>query len=316
MAGSKPKTFGTGAGLVWRRQRVLWLVFFVTLFLSFLGTRRQVEHVGKTLNHSLNSTPHLVDRFDLASLVELAQQPEAPIDLFNPSFVLFPFLIGIFMLFVTGGILTAYYQDVRMTTGEFFGAGADHFWRFFRLLIYFGIVAIPFAILVGIGGGIYDHIDEVSKSPLTAVYFFTAVAVVIVFLAMSVRLWFDMAQVIAVADDERRMHRALRLAAGLVWRNFGSLFWLYFRISFLGCLGFGLGLYLWMMYLKPDSIYTAFFLSQILILFWIATRLWQRASEAAWYRKHQDSAALPVPAYVPAPVPVMAASASATPAME
>jgi hypothetical protein len=316
MAGTKPKTFMTGAGIVWRRQRVLWWIFIVSLFFSFLGTRHPVGKVGEALNHSLGATPRLFHGFDVSAIAELGEQPEAPLELFNQSFLIFPLLYAIFMLFAAGGILESYYRDATLTTGEFFGASGRHFWRFFRLLIYFAIASIPIMILYAIAGGIYDRLDEVSTSPLTAVYFFGAATVVILFFAMSLRLWFDMAQVIAVADEETRMHKALRLAAGLVWHNFGSLFWLYFRISFVGCLGFGLGLYWWMMRLRPESTTAAFYLAQIMILFWIATRLWQRASEAAWYREHQASAAEPVPAFSPVPVPVMAASAAATQAME
>lgn len=112
------------------------------------------------------------------------------------------------------------------------------------------------------------------------------------------------------------MHKALRLAAGVVWHNFGSLFWLYFRIAFLGCLGFGIGLYLWMAWLRPESTTAALFLGQIMILFWIATRLWQRASEAAWYREFKALTEEHVPAFSPVPVPVMAAPAAATPATD
>jgi hypothetical protein len=316
MAGTRPKTFKTGAGIVWRRQRVLWWIFIVSLFFAYMGTRRPVGRIGQALNHSLGAAPRLVYGFDVSALAELAEQPEAPLEFFNHSFLLFPILFAIFMLFATGGVLAAYFRDATLTTGEFFGASGYHFWRFFRLLIYFAIVSIPIMILAAITGGIYDHLNEVSTSPLTSVHFFEAATIIIVFLAMSVRLWFDMAQVIAVAEDEKRMHRALRQAASLVWHNFGSLFWLYFRISFLGCLGFGFGLYWWMMWLRPESTIKAFVLGQIMILFWIATRLWQRASEAAWYRERQASAATEVPAFSPVPVPVMAAPAGATPAME
>jgi hypothetical protein len=315
MAGKKPKTFGTGAGIVWRRQRVLWWIFIVTLFFSFLGTRRPVERVGQALNNSLGATPRLVHGFDLSAIAELGEQPEAPLEIFNTGTMLFPIVFAIFMLFATGGILAAYYRDETLRAGEFFGASGRHFWRFFRLLVYFAIAFIPVLIMISIASGIYNHLDEVSTSPLTAVYFFVAAAVVILFLAMSVRVWFDMAQVIAYAEEEMRMHKALRMAAGLVWHNFGSLFWLYFRISFLGCLGFGVGLYLWMTWLRPESTVAAFFLGQIMILFWIATRLWQRASEAAWYREHQASEFESAPAFSPVPVPVMAGPASATPEM-
>jgi hypothetical protein len=315
MAAKKNKVFMSGAAIVWRRQRVLWWIFIVGLVFSHLGTHRQVEKVAGALNHSLSAAPRLFHDFDVDAIMELTEQPDAPLETFGQSFLISPFLYTIFMLFITGGILATYYRNMTMSTGEFFGASGHYFWRFFRLLIYFAIACIPIMILLGIANAIYNHLDEVSTSPLVSVHFFEAAAVVILLLVMCLRLWFDMAQVIAVADDEPRMHRALRLSAGLVWRNFGSLFWLYFRISLIGCLGFGLGLYLWMFKLKPESLTSGFLLSQIMILTWIATRLWQRASEAAWYGGHQamESESDVVP--VPAPVPVMAAPPAATPGM-
>lgn len=318
MAAKKPKTFMTGAGIVWRRQRVLWWIFVVCLFFSYLGTMRQAERVGQTLNHSLNAAPHLFHGMDLAAIQELRGLPEAPLEVFNQSSTIAPMLFAIFMLFATGGMLASYYRDATLTTGEFFSESGYHFWRFVRLFIYFAIVSIPVWILFAVSGALYDHLDDVSISPLTSVHAFEACAVVILFIVMCVRLWFDMAQVIAVAEDETRMHKTLRQAAAIVWHNFGSLFWLFFRISFVGCAGFGLGLYLWMMKLRPEALGSAFLLSQIMILFWIATRLWQRASEAAWYKEYQASASAtaPVPAYSPVPVPVMAAPAAATPAAE
>jgi hypothetical protein len=130
-------------------------------------------------------------------------------------------------------------------------------------------------------------------------------AILVVFLLMVVRLWFDMAQVIAVAEDEKRMHKAIRLAAVLVAKNFVSLFWLYFRISFIGWLLFAAGLHIWMISLPPTSTVLAFILSQLMILVWVGTRMWQRASEALWYRDYRATQEAMQPVWTPAPTPVI-----------
>jgi hypothetical protein len=315
MASGKPKVFWAGAGIVWRRQRVLWLIFFVSLSLSFLGSRGLTARVAPALDHSTDATPRLYHHFDLSAIAELTEQPEEPLIIYNQTFLLFPVLFAIFMLFITGGILTAFDRDDRMTTGEFFEASGGHFWRFVRLLIYFAIVCIPILILTSLANGIYSHIDDFSVSPFLAFYFFIGAAIVIIFLAMCVRLWFDMAQVIAVVDDEKRMHKALRQAADIFWHNFGSLFWLYLRIAVVGCVWFGLGLYWWMIRLHPESTRRAFILAQAMILFWIATRLWQRASETAWYKQYSASSeSARTPIYAPVPVPTISGSTTANPA--
>ena len=186
---------------------------------------------------------------------------------------------------------------------------AKWFWRRRPNLIlgkglrsYLLVVLIPIFILSGITYRIYGRIDKQSISPLPAVHFFEAAAVVILLLLICIRLWFDMAQVIAVAEDERRMHKALRRAAGLLRHNFGSLFWLYFRVSLIAWIVFAVGVHIWMEHLRPESILAPFLLSQFLIIFWQGCRLWQRASECIWYREHQRAIAVATQAYEPTPV--------------
>jgi hypothetical protein len=163
------------------------------------------------------------------------------------------------------------------------------------------IVFLPVAGIVAFAGFMYNRIDERSISPFPAVHFLEGSAVVLLFLFVVIRIWFDMAQVIAVADDEKRMHKALRRAFGLLWHNFFSLFWLYLRVSIIAWVFIGLGVRLWMLGLKPESNVAAFLLSQVIIVIWIATRLWQRASESLWYRRH-SAASVPEPVWTPPPV--------------
>jgi uncharacterized membrane protein len=212
-------------------------------------------------------------------------------------------LFVVFMLFTTGGILAAYVLDEKPTTTAFFEAAGHHFWRFFRLLIYLTIVLLPIAGLAAGTGAIRTHVEEQSISPYTGDHFLEAAAVVIVLLLLIVRLWFDMAQVIAVAEDEKKMHRALRRAFGLLRHNFLSLFWLYLRVSIIAWALFAFGLYLWMFQLRPQSTVAAFLLSQLMILIWVGTRLWQRASESLWYRNYQANL-VREPVWTPPPAPM------------
>jgi hypothetical protein len=98
------------------------------------------------------------------------------------------------------------------------------------------------------------------------------------------------------------MHKALRRAAVLLRRDFFSLYWLYLRISLIAWIVFAAGLHIWMTHLRPESILAPFLLSQFLIIFWQACRLWQRASECIWYREHQRAIAVTTLPYEPSPV--------------
>jgi hypothetical protein len=301
MEGAKPKTFFAGAAIVWRHQRLLWLVYAANLLLAFVGTRGAVARTGEILNHSLVAE-RLVHEFDLGAYGELALHPSLPFSASRPIMLYSSILFALFMLFATGGVLAAYYEDRRVTAGNFFQACGEHFWRFLRLMIGFAIALIPVGILIRLAGFLYRRVDRQSISPFPAVHIVEVAAVIIVLLMMCLRLWFDMAQVIAVAEGETKMRRALKSSARLLRHNFGSLFWLYLRISLLGWVGFWLGLRVWMEHLRPEAIGRAFLVSQAMIVFWLATRLWQRASEALWYRERLPELMVPAPLVPPSPV--------------
>jgi len=297
----RPKTFASGAALVWRWQRILWWIFIVNLVLALFATKGMVERADWALSHSVASG-RLVNGFDLFSIAELAAQPDNPLEQPGPAVFHYSVIFAVFMLFAAGGILATYVFDAKPTTSTFFEACGHHFWRFFRLVIYLLLAFIPIGILTAICGSIYHRIDAVSNSPYSADFFFIAISLIVLLLTMVLRLWFDMAQVIAVAEDETRMHGTLRRAASLLAHNFGSLLWLYIRISLLAWIVFGLGLYLWIYRLSPLSTAAVFLLTQLMLVFWIAARLWQRACEALWYRQYQAASVIE-PSYTPAPSP-------------
>jgi hypothetical protein len=302
MAATNRGTFLSAAGLVWKWQRLVWWVFFVCLIFGLFSTQEMTERANSLLDHNM-AAQRLLKGFDISAIVLLQQLPDSPLEIQGHNIVHFSMLFVVFMLFATGGILAAYVLDEKPTTTAFFEAAGHHFWRFFRLLIYLAIVLLPIAGLAAATSAIRTHIDEQSISPYTADHFLEAAAVVILLLLIIVRLWFDMAQVIAVAEDEKKMHRALRRAFGLLRRNFLSLFWLYLRVSIIAWALFAFGLYLWMFRLSPQSNVAAFLLSQLMILIWLGTRLWQRAGESLWYRNYQANQ-VPEPAWTPPPAPM------------
>jgi hypothetical protein len=304
MAAQNSGFFLAGAGLVWRRQRVLWFIFAVNLILGFFSIRGLASRTGDMLNHSLASD-RLVHGFDLAAIGGIAQQPGvSPLDV-SATALAYSLVFFAFMLFITGGILEAYRRDSRMTTAEFFESSGAFLWRFVRLVIFLLLCLIPIAILRFIAYNAGDHIEETAVSPMASIWFNTIVGIVILFLLIVLRLWFDMAEVHSVAQNERRMRRSLAVAWRLTFGNFGRLFWLYFSISIVGIVGFCIGLWLWMYVLPPTAITGAFFLSQAMILWWLGTRLWQRASETLWYQRNFVPAAPPA-SYTPATYPVVA----------
>jgi hypothetical protein len=165
MAGAKPKTFLAGAAIVWRHHRVLWLVYFANLLLALVGARGAVARTGEILNHSLTAE-RLVHGFNLGTYGELALHPSLPFSASRPMMLFSAILFALFMLFATGGVLAEYYEDRRLTPGNFFQACGEHFWRFLRLMIWFAFALIPVGILIRLAGGPLPESSSAIHFPL------------------------------------------------------------------------------------------------------------------------------------------------------
>jgi hypothetical protein len=305
MARQNSGAFWGGAGLVWRRQRLVWWIFVVNFVLAFFSIHGVVPRTGAILDNSL-AAQRLVNGFDLGALGELHVRPGiSPLDI-SPAAEAYSLVFFVFMLFMTGGFLEVYSRDVRLTTSEYFEACGAFFWRFFRLMIFLLLCLIPIAIFHHILRAIANHIGDNAVSAMTGVWCQIVAIIVTLVLLLILRLWFDMAEIYCVAQNERRVRRALRMAWRVTFGNFGILFRLFVGIGIIACIGFGFGLWLWMYVLPPTAIKTAFFLGQLMILWWLGTRLWQRSAETIWYQRylaHAAEVAAPAPAHYPVVTP-------------
>jgi hypothetical protein len=281
---------------VWNYQRVLWWMFFVNFALAFLGATPALDRMHHVLDHSMQSR-RLVETFDYGAFSALTSDPE--IDLYAPhgASIHFALVFFIFVLFLTGGILEAYRSGRKLTAREFFEACGSYFWRWVRLLIFMLIVLVPVGVLAslvskGTGKLLGDAGEMVGYG-----FMFAGIAVVAL-LASIVRLWFDMAQVRAVVEEETGMWRNALRAFTITTGNFGTLLWMSLRLSLLGWLIFVVGVYVWTKMPPGRFEWTVLFL-EIVIVLNFGTRLWQRACEMVWYQRQ-----FVVPVAVSAPVPM------------
>ena len=303
MARENSGAFWGGAGLVWRRQRLVWWIFVVNFVLAFFSTRGIVSRTGPILDNSL-AAHRLVSGFDIGTLGELMMRPGiSPLNV-SPAVMAYSVVFFVFMLFVTGGVLEVYRRDIRLTTSDFFEACGAFFWRFVRLVIFLLLCLIPIEILHRILRAIANHIGENAVSAMTSVWCSIVVGILILVLLLVLRLWFDMAEIYCVAQNERRVRRALRMAWRVTFGNFGGLFGLFVGIAIVTCVGLGFGLWLWMYVLPPTAIWAAIFLGQAMTLWWIGTRLWQRSAETIWYQRYLAHAAeIPAAPHYPVVTP-------------
>lgn len=293
-----------GARRVWRRQRIVWWIWFVNLVVAFASAMPLSHRIGNVTDHSL-AAQRLVNGFDWGTYSELLSTPDVNFGSAFPESSVAVLVFAVFMLFITGGVLASYVNEYKLSTRDFFANCGAFFWRWVRLFIILAIIITPImfgarALLRWAGDLINDAAGEKTG------YWVGLFAILLAtFVMMAVRLWFDMAQVRAVVEDERAMRHTLARAFKLTLSNFGSLFWLYFRISFLAWLGLAAGLWLWIRVSGPAAI----IMFEVVLLWWVGTRMWQRASEVAWYEHFAvpgNVQAAALSQAMPQPTPILA----------
>jgi hypothetical protein len=307
----QPALLREGFSRAWHYQRVLWFIFFINLALSHLAAGPIIHKLDGVTDHSLHAH-RLSDMFDVGSFLDLSSNPE--VKLFEAagasvsSGIVFFFIV----LLLTGGILEAYRSGRKLTTREFFEACGGYFWRWVRLFILMAILLIPVPILAQV---VWDKGTSLMGNAMQekAGFWILVVGYALIGLfLMFIRLWFDMAQVRAVVEEETGMWRNSGRAFKITTGNFASLFWMYLRISLLGWLVFAAGLYIWAKMPPARFGWTIFFL-EIVVLCGFGVRLWQRACEMIWYqRKFPAPVAAPVPV-APPPAPLVTIAPPATP---
>lgn len=289
---------GAGWSLVWRRQRLLWWVYLISLALGWFATLPLETTISPVLDHSL-AAGSLYHGFSIASFTELTMSQAVSTQTAGTAATVFAVVFLIGMIFLTGGLLRVYNGDRTYLTGEFFGACGQYFWRFVRLLILFVVALIPPVLVYQVFHAWSGHLSDQFANPAPSLVVSFGGTLLVIFLLMWARLWFDMAEVIAVAENEYASRRAVARAFRLVWRNFRSLFWIYFRLSFLAWAGTVLFLWIWERFVPAEGIRRSFLLTQAIIFLWILTRLWQRASETLWYQANATVAERIPEAYPP-----------------
>jgi|SRR5882672_4105486 len=301
----QPGLLREGFSRTWHYQRVLWFMFFISLVFGHFSAGPLTHKLDGVTDHSLASQ-RLTGVFDYGTYSALSSNPEVKLFEVAGVSVSFALLFFVIVLFLTGGILEAYRSGRKLTTREFFEACGSYFWRFVRLLIMMLIVLIPPLMLAK------PLSDKASPMLLTASQEKTGFWLLVLgmgaigLVLMCIRLWFDMAQVRAVVEEETGMLRNAGRAFKLTFSNFGSLFWMYFRISLLGWLVLALGLYVWAK-MPPARSQWTFLVLELVVLCGFGTRLWQRACEMIWYqRRFLASVAAPTPVPVaPLPSPLL-----------
>lgn len=290
-----------GRQLVWRNQRVLWWLFAANLLLAFFGAESFAFKLAEVMDHSF-----MAQRFnqgvDLTLLASLLNHPGVGLRTHTLNSLFFNVVFFVFTIFVTGGILETFRSSRKLTTAQFSEASGHYFWRWVRQMLLFMLVMTP---VLALGGAITWWSDTLSSDAAPEKLGFWVMMgglALTLLLAMIVRLWFDMAQVRTVATDERSVLRSVGRAFKLTFSNFRTLFFMYLRISLVGWTFLLFGLWVWITFIPATRFWLSFLVLELTLLIWLATRLWQRASESAWYQRYEVANPPVAPVMMDAPL--------------
>jgi hypothetical protein len=303
------------AGLrqVWRHQRILWWYWGISLLLSALGTLPFIAKASM-LDYSLQSQ-RLVNGFDFPTFAEFAMRPDVQLPQVFSGSVAMVLLFLAFAVFISGGVLEAYRSERKLTTGEFFGAAGTYFWRMVRIMIVFAIVFGVIAQLAAVVNDWSDRLASDSPKPMLGFQVQIIGLVIAALLALFFRLAFDMAQVNTVAENERKaVRRSIRRGFALTFKNFVRLYGMFLVTTVVWLAILAVASWLWLR-VPPRRSGLVLLLGEFVLLTWTATRLWQRASEMAFYTQYQASLPVAPPVTVPpveaAPVETLTGEAAA-----
>ncbi len=289
----------------WQRlagqKRVIFWAFVLNLLAGHGAGRLAEKYVGATLDRSLTSERLL--HGDIGVFISFLQQPGITLDPLTRASWFAATVFALFMLFYDGGVIASYRGFLPMTMAEFFAACGAAFWRFFRLMLFMFIALIPVGVIAAVLMAVPSVLRDQGKEHA---WFYTSVVawVIIWLLAAFVRLWFDLAQVRAVVEEESAMRKTIFRAGGQLLRNFGRLYGMYLGLSLISFAVLWIGIWLWLK-VPPERSFVSFLIGQCIVLGWMIPRFWQRAAETAWYESQPLPIAHPVAA---------AAAASDTPA--
>ena len=290
-----------GRRLVWRNQRVLWWLFAANLLLAAFGAEPLAAKLAGVTDHSI-AAQRFTQGFDLTALGELLSQPGFGFGSYALSSLFCNVIFFALTVFMTGGILETFRSSRRLTTAQFFEACGHYFWRWVRQMLLFLVVMAP---VLGLGSGINSWSDTLSSDAAPEKLGFWVMlggAVLTLLLAMIARLWFDMAQVQIVATDQRSVVRSVGRVFKLTFSNFRALFFMYLRISLVGWMALLCALWVWVRFIPASRFMLSFLVLELTLLAWLATRLWQRASETAWYLRYEAANPPVAPVIMDAPL--------------
>jgi hypothetical protein len=287
--------WSSGLGMVARNKRYLMWFWLLNLTLAELGTGAFRTAAHGLLDHSF-AAERLFHGFDLGTMIELFARPEfGPMQAKTIPAFDFAFLFFLATALFLPGVLLGYSSAVRLPRDEFFRACGRNLWRFIRLLLIAGIilsvVAGPLFLLETV------LLKKVGHGTTGIVLFATRmISLAVIFLIMTaLRIWFDLAEVDIVLNDQRAVRRSIWAGLRHTVRGLPRLLTCYLVAAICAASVLAAGLGIWVKVVPAESLLGAFLVGQITLFLLLIPRFLQRGVAVSyWQQRMAPAVAVPV----------------------
>jgi len=300
----------SGLGMVLRNKRYIVWFYVLNIFLGLFGTVVFLNQVGSILDHSLQSD-RLLHGFSLGTLIEMFSRPEfGPTVASRAPAMFFALLFLVATAMFLPGVLQGYASTYRLPRDDFFRTCGRNLWRFIRLMMVAGIVmGIAASALFGLHGVLERKAAESTNELLLPEV--RIVGLFLIFLVMAtLRIWFDLAEVDIVLNDQRAVGKSIAAGFRHTFRSLGRLLGSYLVATIGAAFVLSVGLFLWMKSVAPESVVGALVISQLTLLLLLIPRFWQRGVAVSYWQQHMMIPVVPAEPIEPQPVPAMGSDGS------
>src|SRR6266496_5727836 len=301
------RLLASGWGTVLRNKRYIVWFWLLNLLLARFGAGGFAKRAGAMLDHSLYAD-RLTHGFDVGVFGELLFHPDfGRLNSMTTPALCFAVIFFLATAVFLPGIFAGYASTYRLPREDFFRACGRNLWRFIRIMIVAGIVMlIVGGTLFGINYVIGDK-AEASTNERLSLELQTAWLAFTFLVMTTLRIWFDLAEADTVLNDQRAVRKSIAAAFRHTFRSVGRLLASYVAAAAMAAAVLVGGIWVWMKLVAPDNTVGAFLLAQLILLFLLIPRFWQRAMAVAYW---QQQMLIPVAAPVsfeatPAAVPIM-----------
>jgi len=272
--------------MVGRNKRYTFWFWLLNLTLAEFGTAAFRKSAHAILDHSL-AADRLLHGFDLAVMINLLARPEfGPMDSARTPAMYFSFLFLVFTALFLPGVFQGYASTYRLPREDFFRACGRNLWRYVRLMMVAGIVMVIATVaLFGLHGVLERKAGESTNELLLPEV--RLAGLVVIFLIMTgFRIWFDLAEVDVVLNDQRAVRKSIGTAFLHTFRSLGCLLASYLVTAIVAAVILLGGVWVWMKFVAPEKWLAAFLLSQLILFLLLIPRFWQRGVAVSYWKQN------------------------------